>query len=133
MGERCSPSTKHSTVTSGPVMHASTTTLAPAAPGRPCQATLLSPLTALPGRVGKLRLAFRADAREHPELRYSAQVIFHRADGSQRKDDLHPYKTPRDCAYTVAVPDDAAAFRVRFTFSLPGALSLEDPTLRVVE
>ena len=108
-------------------------TLTPAAPGGPCQATLLSPLAALPGHVGKLRLSFRTDAREHPGLRYTAQVLFHRADGSQRKDDLHPYKTPRDCAYTVAVPDDAAAFRVRFTFSLPGALSLEDPTLRVVE
>ena len=79
------------------------------------------------------RLSFRTDAREHPRLRYTAQVLFHRADGSQRKDDLHPYKTPRDCAFTVTVPNDAAAFRVRLTFSLPAALTLTAPTLRAVD
>ena len=99
----------------------------------PANATLLSPLRPLPPGAEALRLSFRAVSDARDGLRYTARVLFFRADGSQLRDDLHPYKTPGPKAYTARVPEGATAFRVRFALTLPAPFALLDPTLAVAE
>ena len=107
--------------------------LTPARPRVTTSGTLTSDLIELPPGAKRLRLAFEVTGAPTKDLRYSARVLFLRDNGSQRKDDLHEYKTFRPCAYSIDVPKDATQLRVRFDFSTPVRLTLTSPSLTVVE
>ena len=107
--------------------------LAPARPRVTTSGALTSGLIALPKGARRLRLAFAVEGVPADGLRYSARVLFLRDNGTQRKDDLHEYKTFRDCAYTVDVPEGASRFRVCFDFLTPVRLTLSPPCLTVIE
>lgn len=91
--------------------------------------TLLSPVCPLPNgaRTLRLTLAVRAQA---PTLPHAARLLFLRADGSQRKGKLHPYKSPDAHSYAEEVPAGATACRLELSFESPGTLTLENLSLR---
>lgn len=107
--------------------------LTPARPRVTTNGSLTSDLIELPKGAKRLRLAFEVTGTPTDNLSYSARVLFLRDNGSQRKDDLHEYKTFRESAYTITVPKDATQFRVLFEFTTPVRLTLTSPSLTVVE
>ena len=106
--------------------------LTPARPRVTTNGSLTSDLIELPKGAKRLRLDFNVTGVPADGLRYSARVLFLRANGTQRKDDLHEYKTFRESAYTITVPKDATQFRVLFSFTTPVRLTLLPPSLTVL-
>lgn len=94
--------------------------------------TLLSPVCPLPNGARTLRLTFAVRAHA-PTLPHAARLLFLRADGSQRKGKLHPYKSPDAHSYAEEVPAGATACRLELSFESPGALTLENLSLRARE
>lgn len=94
--------------------------------------TLLSPVCPLPNGARTLRLTFAVRAQA-PTLPHAARLLFLRADGSQRKGKLHPYKSPDAHSYAEEVPAGATACRLELSFESPGALTLENLSLRARE
>ena len=94
--------------------------------------TLLSPVCPLPNGARTLRLTFAVRAHA-PILPHAARLLFLRADGSQRKGKLHPYKSPDAHSYAEEVPAGATACRLELSFESPGALTLENLSLRARE
>lgn len=94
--------------------------------------TLLSPVCPLPNGARTLRLTFAVRAQA-PTLPHAARLLFLRADGSQRKGKLHPYKSPDAHSYAEEIPAGATACRLELSFESPGALTLENLSLRARE
>ena len=94
--------------------------------------TLFSPVCPLPNGARTLRLTFAVRAHA-PTLPHAARLLFLRADGSQRKGKLHPYKSPDAHSYAEEVPAGATACRLELSFESPGALTLENLSLHTRE
>ncbi|MEG1553089.1 MAG: metallophosphoesterase family protein [Kiritimatiellia bacterium] len=90
---------------------------------------MISPLITVP-KAQALQLSFEVMAQSKENLKYSAQVVFVRADGEERKDQAHRYTRARAQSYKVRIPADAVSLRVELTFDFFGDLTFSNPTLQ---